>query len=112
MLTLDEPQHLAHGFADEEKIIVSRGQSGAVTVSNGPMTASGICHVRHNPKVGSQFVHDDVLHEGDEPLLTALGKLQVADSNWVPEEGKRMIVEAMIIRELDQEEGFLDFSSF
>jgi hypothetical protein len=115
MLTLDVPHHLAHGLADGQELLITRSQSGAVTVPKSPMTghmAHGLCHVQHNPEVESRFVHDDVLHESDEPLLTALCKLEVADSSWVPEEGKRMIVEAMIIRELDQEEGFLDFSSF
>ena len=46
----------------------------------------------------------------DEDLLVAaLGKLEFAN---VLEQPKRMIVEAMVIRELDQEEGFIDFSSF
>ncbi|KAH9162101.1 hypothetical protein EDB89DRAFT_1956319 [Lactarius sanguifluus] len=96
MLTLDEPHHLAHGLASGEELLIGRSQSGTVTVPKSPMTR----------------IQDDVLQERDEPLLTAFGKLEVADSSWVPEEGKRMIVEAMIIRELDQEEGFLDFSSF
>ena len=54
----------------------------------------------------------DTLSDSDELLLAALGKLEVADSPSIPEESKRTIVEAHIIRELDQEEGFLDFSSF
>lgn len=54
----------------------------------------------------------NALSDSDELLLAALGKLEVADSPSVPEEYKRTIVEALIIRELDQEEGFLDFSSF
>jgi hypothetical protein len=46
----------------------------------------------------------------DEDLLVAaLGKLEFANALEQP---KRMIVEAMVIRELDQEEGFIDFSSF
>lgn len=48
----------------------------------------------------------------DELLLDALGKLGIAANPSVPEEPKRRIVEALIIRELDHEEGFLDFSSF
>jgi hypothetical protein len=54
----------------------------------------------------------DTLTDTDELLLATLGKLEVADNPSVPEEYKRTIVEALIIRELDQEEGFLDFSSF
>jgi hypothetical protein len=54
----------------------------------------------------------DTLSDSDELLLAALGKLEVADNPSIPEEYKRTIVEALIIRELDQEEGFLDFSSF
>jgi len=54
----------------------------------------------------------DALSDPDELLLAALGKLEVADGPSIPEESKRTIVEALIIRELDQEEGFLDFSSF
>ncbi|KAH8980091.1 hypothetical protein EDB83DRAFT_2493157 [Lactarius deliciosus] len=111
LLTLDEPHHLAHGLASGEELPIGRSQSGTVTVSKSPMirthgghTAPELYHVQH--------VHDDVLQEGDEPLLTAFSRLEVADSSWVPEDGKRTIVEAMIIRELDQEEGFLDFSSF
>lgn len=111
MLTLDEPHHLAHGLASGEELPIGRSQSGTVTVPKSPMirthggyTAPGLYHVQH--------VHDDVLQEGDEPLLSAFSRLKVADSSWVPEDGKRTIVEAMIIRELDQEEGFLDFSSF
>jgi hypothetical protein len=48
----------------------------------------------------------------EELLLAALEKLKVADGPLAPEEHKRMIVEATVIRELDLEEGFLDFSSF
>jgi hypothetical protein len=48
----------------------------------------------------------------DEVLLAALGKLEVVDGPLDPEEHKRTIVEALIVRELDYEEGFLDFSSF
>jgi len=55
---------------------------------------------------------EDALPESDELLITAFGKLEVSDSSSAPEELKRMIVEALIIRELDHEEGFLDFSSF
>jgi hypothetical protein len=54
----------------------------------------------------------DAWPDPDELLLAALGKLGVAASPSVPEGPKRRIVEAFIIRELDQEEGFLDFSSF
>ncbi|KAI9457597.1 hypothetical protein BJY52DRAFT_1271727 [Lactarius psammicola] len=117
MLTLDEPHHLAHGLANGEELLVSRNQMDVVTAPKSPMVkikgshnVPGRRYVRHNLEVESQFVHDDVLQKSDEPLLTALGRLEVADS-WVPE-GKRVIVEAMIIRELDQEEGFIDFSSF
>jgi len=119
ILALDESHHLAHGLANGEELLISRSQSGAVTVPKSPMTkiqgghtTPALRHVQHNLEVESHFVHDNVSQESDEPLLTALGKLGVADSSWVPEEGKRTIVEAMIIRELDQEEGFLDFSSF
>ena len=50
----------------------------------------------------------------DEMLVAAFGNLDVTASPSVPEESKtnRRIVEALIIRELDHEEGFLDFSSF
>lgn len=54
----------------------------------------------------------DALPNPDELLVTAFGELEVASSPSVLEEPKRRIVEALIIRELDQEEGFLDFSSF
>ncbi|KAH8978053.1 hypothetical protein EDB92DRAFT_654533 [Lactarius akahatsu] len=91
-----EPHNLAHGLASGEELLIGRSQLGTVTVPKSPMTR----------------IQDDVLEERDEPLLTAFGKLEVADSSWVLGEGKRVIVEAMIIRELDQEEGFLDFSSF
>jgi hypothetical protein len=50
--------------------------------------------------------------DADELLLAALGKLGITASPSVSEEPKRRIVEALIIRELDHEEGFLDFSSF
>jgi hypothetical protein len=46
----------------------------------------------------------------DEDLLVAaLDKLGFANALGEP---KRMVVEATVIRELDQEEGFIDFSSF
>ncbi len=54
----------------------------------------------------------DTLSDPDELLLAALDKLEVADSPSIPEEQKRTIVEALVFRELDNEEGFLDFSSF
>ena len=53
----------------------------------------------------------DALADSDELLIAALGKLGIADSSSVPEDPRR-IVEALIIRELDHEEGYLDFSSF
>lgn len=115
MLTLDEHHHLTHGLAKGKEPLIGRSQSGAVTVPKSPMTghmAPGLCYVQHKPDVESQFVHDVALQKSDEALFTALCKLEIADSSCVPEEGKRTIVEAMIIRELDQEEGFLDFSSF
>lgn len=54
----------------------------------------------------------DALPDSDELLVTAFRELEVASSPSVPEEPKRRIVEALVIRELDHEEGFLDFSSF
>jgi hypothetical protein len=54
----------------------------------------------------------DALPDPDELLVAAFRELGVATSPSVPEEPKRRIVEALIIRELDHEEGFLDFSSF
>jgi hypothetical protein len=54
----------------------------------------------------------DALPDPNELLAAAFGELEVATSPSVPEEPKRKIVEALIIRELDHEEGFLDFSSF
>jgi hypothetical protein len=54
----------------------------------------------------------DALPDPDASLLAAFDKLEVVDSPSVPEEHKRRIVEAMVFRELDNEEGFLDFSSF
>lgn len=54
----------------------------------------------------------DALPDPDESLVTAFRELEVASSPSVSEEPKRRIVEALIIRELDHEEGFLDFSSF
>jgi len=114
-LTLDEPHRLAHDLADGEKLLLSPSQSGAIAVPKSPIiriqgghTAPQLRDVPHSLRVESQCVHAD----GDEPLLTALGKLEIADSSWIPGEGKRTIVEATVIRELDQEEGFLDFSSF
>lgn len=114
-LTLDEPHHLAHDLTDGEKLLFGPSQSCAIAVPKSPIiriqggyTASQLRDVPHSLEVESHCVHAD----GDEPLLTALGKLEIADNSWIPGEGKRMIVEATIIRELDQEEGFLDFSSF
>jgi hypothetical protein len=114
-LTLDEPHRLPHGLADGEKLLLSSSQSCAIAVPKSPViriqsgyTAPQLRDVPHSLGVESQCVHAD----GDEPLLTALGKLEIADNSRIPGEGKRMIVEATIIRELDQEEGFLDFSSF
>lgn len=119
MLTLDEPHQLAHGLADGEELPISSSQSGAITVPRSPIikihgghTSPRIRDGQRNLEAESQIVHDDGLHDSDELLLAALGKLEVADNSWVPEQGKRMIVEAMIVRELDQEEGFIDFSSF
>ena len=54
----------------------------------------------------------DALPDPDELLVAAFGELEVATSSSVLEGRKRTIVEALIIRELDHEEGFLDFSSF
>jgi hypothetical protein len=54
----------------------------------------------------------DALPDPDEVLQTAFGKLQVADNPSAPGGHKRTIVEALVTRELDQEEGFLDFASF
>ena len=115
MLALDEPHRLAQGLADGEELLLSPSQPGTITVPKSPMikiqgghTAPRLRDVPHNLEVESQFVHANGAHESDEPLLIALGKLEVADSSSVPQEGKRVIVEAMIIRELDQEERFLD----
>ena len=116
MLTLDEPHHLTNDLADGEESIISPGQAGVITVPKSPIikihgghASPRLRDVQLNLEAESRFVHDD---GSDELLLTAFGKLEVADGSWVPEGGKRMIVEAMIVRELDQEEGFLDFSSF
>jgi hypothetical protein len=57
-------------------------------------------------------VADTSLDRDEELLLVALSKLEIVDSPSVPEEHKRTIVEATVIRELDHEEGFIDFSSF
>jgi len=76
------------------------------------VAAPELLHVQHCVEVESQFVHVDVPQRSDELIVTALNKLEFLDTNWTPEGRKRVIVEAMIIRELDQEEGFLDFSSF
>jgi hypothetical protein len=54
----------------------------------------------------------DASADPDDLLLAALGKLGVAASSSNPKDPKRRIVEALIIRELDHEEGYLDFSSF
>lgn len=54
----------------------------------------------------------DALSDPGELLVAALGELEIGTSPSVPGEPKRRIVEALIIRELDHEEGFLDFSSF
>jgi len=54
----------------------------------------------------------DTFPDPDKSLVAAFGELEVVTRPSVPEEPKRRIVEALIIRELDQEEGFLDFSSF
>jgi len=53
----------------------------------------------------------DALPDPDTLLLAAIDRLKVTDSP-IPEEHKRTIVEALVVRELDSEEGFLDFSSF
>jgi len=58
------------------------------------------------------FTAIDALPDPDELLVATFGELDVATSPSVPEEPTRRIVEALIIRELDHEEGFLDFSSF
>ena len=74
--------------------------------------------VQHKVDVGPGSVAlavpaaDASLDRDEELLLVALGKLDIADSPSAPEEHKRTIVEAMVIRELDHEEGFIDFSSF
>ena len=116
MLTLDEPHQVAHDLADDEESRIRPSQSGAITVPKSPIikihgghASPRLRDVQRNLEAESRFVHDD---GSDELLLTAFRKLEVADGSWVPEGGKRMIVEAMIVRELDQEEGFLDFSSF
>ncbi|KAH9055183.1 hypothetical protein EDB83DRAFT_2392324 [Lactarius deliciosus] len=104
LLTLDEPHHLAHGLASGEELPIGRSQSGTVTVSKSPMIRTHGGHIA--PELYHvQHVHDDVLQEGDEPLLTAFSRLEVADSSWVPEDGHDY-------PRTDQEEGFLDFSSF
>jgi hypothetical protein len=74
-------------------------------------------HVQSQGDVGPEPVATivtaaDALPGSDATLLAALDKLKVADTPSVPEEHTRKIVEAMIFRELDNEEGFLDFSSF
>ncbi|KAF8265289.1 hypothetical protein EI94DRAFT_1736217, partial [Lactarius quietus] len=111
MLTLDEPHHSARGLADGNELLINPSQAGAITIPKIPIiriqgghSAPRLRDVQHRLEV-----HSDGLQESDESLLAAFGKLEVADS---PEEGKRIIVEAMVIRELDQEEGFLDFDSF
>jgi hypothetical protein len=45
-------------------------------------------------------------HDSEEFLLSALDILNVSESRLAPEEHKRVIVEATVIRELDLEEGF------
>ena len=85
-------------------------------VDSGPSTR-GLHHVQSEGDVGPKpatmvVTAADTLSDSDELLLAALGNLEVADKPSIPEEYKRTIVEALIIRELDQEEGFLDFSSF
>ncbi|KAI9464780.1 hypothetical protein F5148DRAFT_1209628 [Russula earlei] len=74
-------------------------------------------HVPYEGDVGTEPVAIvvtavDALPDSDDLLLTAFGQLEVSDSPSVPEVPKRTIVEALIIRELEAEEGFLDFSSF
>jgi hypothetical protein len=77
-----------------------------------------LCRVQHKVDVGLGSVAlavpaaDASLDRDEELLLVTLGKLDIADSLSAPEEHKRTIVEAMVIRELDHEEGFIDFSSF
>lgn len=81
------------------------------------LNTRGLHHVQFEGDVGPKPVTmviraADTLSDSDGLLLAALGKLEVADNPSIPEDYKRTIVEALIIRELDQEEGFLDFSSF
>jgi len=111
MLTLDEPHHSARGLADGNELLINPSQAGAITIPKIPIIRiqGGHSAPRLRDVQLRLEVHSDGLQESDESLLAAFGKLEVADS---PEEGKRIIVEAMVIRELDQEEGFLDFDSF
>ena len=74
-------------------------------------------HVQSEGDVGPEPVAivvtaADASPDPDALLLAALDRLEVTDSPSVPEEHKRKIVEAMVFRELDNEEEFLDFSSF
>ncbi|KAF8483447.1 hypothetical protein DFH94DRAFT_721830 [Russula ochroleuca] len=76
------------------------------------LDARELHQVQFKGDVGPEPTGIDALPDPDELLLAALSKLGIAASPSVPEEPKRRIVEALIIRELDHEEGFLDFSSF
>jgi len=99
------------------------GYNQSDDVSEKPITGSeGRSDSRERHQIQSEDVgHEpvtivvatvDALPDPDALLLAAINKLGVTDSPSVPDEHKRKIVEALVVRELDSEEGFLDFSSF
>ena len=124
MITHGPPQCLtpAEGLIGDGESFIDHNRLGGIPkksrsdVDSG-LNTRGLHRVQPEEDVGPKPVAivvtaADALSDSDELLLAALGKLEVADSPSIPEESKRTIVEALIIRELDQEEGFLDFSSF
>ena len=48
--------------------------------------------------------------DGSEELAQALSALQMSDNADEPVHIRRIIVEAMVVRQLDLEEAFLDFT--
>ncbi|KAI0251065.1 hypothetical protein BJV78DRAFT_1154670 [Lactifluus subvellereus] len=110
----------ADGLLDDGESFIGYTLLGAIPEKSPTGVENGreLRRVQHKVDVGPGSVALTVpavgasLDRDEELLLVALGKLEIADNPSAPEEHKRTIVEAMVIRELDHEEGFLDFSSF
>ena len=115
-------QALANGHISGEESIVGNNHLDSIpekfpTSVEGGLGAGESHQVQLDGDVGPEptavvITGVDALAEPDELLLAALGKLGVAASSSDLKDSKRRIVEALIIRELDHEEGYLDFSSF